>query len=95
MHNQELNELTKRNRQLLEQWTRIDIECSRVSEDLHLATGRLEQLRNDNANLRAEKKIWEVSKRINKSTDTNISVECSRPLGGGEQNISYGEISSF
>ena len=87
MHNQELNELTKRNRQLLEQWTRIDIECNRVSEDLHLATaGRLERLRNENANLRAEKKIWEVSKRINKSTDANISVECSRLLGGGEQN---------
>ena len=62
MHNQELNELTKRNRQLLEQWTRTDIECNRVSEDLHLTTGRLEQLRNENANLRAEKKIWEVSK---------------------------------
>jgi nucleoprotein TPR len=62
MHNQELNELTKRNRQLLDQWTRADIECNRVSEDLHLNTGRLEQLRNENANLRAEKKIWEVSK---------------------------------
>lgn len=67
MHNQELNELTKRNRQLLDQWTRTDIECNRVSgrvtEDLHLITGRLEQLRNENANLRAEKKIWEVSKQ--------------------------------
>jgi nucleoprotein TPR len=62
MHNQELGELTKRNRQLLDQWTRTDIECNRVSEDLHLATGRLEQLRNENANLRAEKNIWEVSK---------------------------------
>ena len=65
MHNQELDELTKRNRQLLDQWTRTDIECNRVSEDLHLATGRLEQLRNENANLRAEKKIWEVSKQRN------------------------------
>ena len=95
MHNQELDELTKRNRQLLEQWTRMDIECNRVSEDLHVATGRLEQLRNENANLRAEKKIWEVSRRIDRSTDTNIFVERSRSLGGGEQNIVYGEISSF
>ena len=62
MHNQELDELTKRNRQMLDQWTRSDIECNRISEDLHLTTGRLEQLRNENANLRAEKKIWEVSK---------------------------------
>lgn len=95
MHNQELNELTKRNRQLLDQWTRTDIECNRVSEDLHLTTARLEQLRNENANLRAEKKIWEVSKQRNQSIDTDIFVECSRPLGGGEQNIDYGEVSSF
>ena len=84
MHNQELNELTKRNRQLLDQWTRTDIECNRVSEDLHLTTGRLEQLRNENANLRAEKKIWEVSRQRNYSTDADILVERSKPLGGGE-----------
>lgn len=96
MHNQELNELTKRNRQLLDQWTRTDIECNRVSEDLHLTTGRLEQLRNENANLRAEKKIWEVSKHKETSRLMLIFfVERSRALGGGEQNIDYGEISSF
>ena len=65
MHNQELDELTKRNRHLLDQWTRADIECNRVSEDLHLTTGRLEQLRNENANLRAEKNIWEVGRQRN------------------------------
>ncbi|KAF8158177.1 hypothetical protein B0H34DRAFT_444170 [Crassisporium funariophilum] len=59
MHNRELNELTKRNRQLMDQWTRMDIECNRVTEDLQIATGRVEQLRNESANLRAEKKIWE------------------------------------
>ena len=95
MHNQELDELTKRNRQLLDQWTRTDIECNRVSEDLHLATGRLEQLRNENANFRAEKNIWEVGKQINRSIDANIFAERSRSLGRGEQNIGYGEISSF
>ena len=97
MHNQELNELTKRNRQLLDQWTRMDIECNRVSEDLHLTTGRLEQLRNENANLRAEKKIWEVNKnkQIDYNVHANIFIERSRSSGGGEQNIGYGEISSF
>lgn len=62
MDKQELSELSKRNRQLLDQWARMDMECNRVSEDLHLATGQIEQLRNENANFRAEKKIWEVSK---------------------------------
>ena len=95
MHNQELNELTKRNRQLLDQWTRTDIECNKVSEELHLTTGRLEQLRNENANFRAEKKIWEVSKQRNQSIDAELFVERSRPLGGGEQDIDYGAISSF
>lgn len=60
MHGRELDELTKRNQQLFDQLTRVDIECSRATEDLHVATSRIEQLRNECANLRAEKKIWEV-----------------------------------
>jgi len=60
MHGRELDELTKRNQQLFDQWTRVDIECSRATEDLQVTTGRIEQLRNECANLRAEKKIWEV-----------------------------------
>ncbi|KAJ7079784.1 hypothetical protein B0H15DRAFT_496126 [Mycena belliarum] len=59
MHNREIEDLTKRNQQLFDQWTRIDIECSRATEDLQTANGRIEQLRNECANLRAEKKIWE------------------------------------
>lgn len=61
MHGRELDDLTKRNQQLYDQWTRTDIECSRAMEDLQIATGRIEQLRNECANLRAEKNIWEVS----------------------------------
>lgn len=61
MHARELEDLTKRNQQLFDQWTRIDIECNRATEDLQVANGRVEQLRNECANLRAEKKIWEVS----------------------------------
>nr|UPW42857.1 nucleoprotein MLP2 [Hypsizygus marmoreus] len=59
MHGRELDDLTKRNQQLYDQWTRTDIECSRATEDLQIASGRTEQLRNECANLRAEKKIWE------------------------------------
>jgi nucleoprotein TPR len=60
VHGREIEDLTKRNQQLFDQWTRIDIECSRATEDLQTANGRIEQLRNESANLRAEKKIWEV-----------------------------------
>ncbi|KAK7028127.1 Protein mlp1 [Paramarasmius palmivorus] len=59
LHKQELDEMNKRNAQLFDQWTRADIECGRVTEDLRTAASRLEQLRNECANLRAEKKIWE------------------------------------
>lgn len=59
LHGRELDDLTKRNQQLFDQWTRVDVECSRVTEDLQISNGRVEQLRNECANLRAEKKIWE------------------------------------
>ena len=61
VHNFDLEEFGKRNAQLNEQNVRFDIECLRLSEELQVALSRLEQLRNDSANLRAEKKIWEVS----------------------------------
>ena len=64
MHVRDLDDLTKRNQQLYDQWTRIDIECSRATEDLQIATARMEQLRNECANLRAEKKIWEVCREV-------------------------------
>jgi len=60
LHSREVEELTKRNQQLFDQWTRLDIQCNRVTDDLQDANGRMEQLRNENANMRAEKKIWEV-----------------------------------
>jgi len=56
----EVDNLTKRNNQLQDRWMRLDIECNRLTEDLQVATGRIEQLRNENANLRAEKDIWQV-----------------------------------
>jgi nucleoprotein TPR len=60
MQSRELDDLTKRNSQLYDRYTRTDIECNRVTEDFLAANGRIEQLRNECANLRAEKKIWEV-----------------------------------
>jgi predicted nuclease with TOPRIM domain len=57
----DLDDLTKRNRDLYERFTAVDIECSRVSEDLIAANGQIDQLRNECANLRAEKRIWEVN----------------------------------
>lgn len=59
MQSKEVDNLVKRNQELYDQYMRIDIECNRVSEDLLSATNVIEQLRNDAANLRAEKNIWE------------------------------------
>ena len=59
MQSKEMENLSKRNQELYDQYARIDIECNRVSEDLLSATNIIEQLRNETANLRAEKKIWE------------------------------------
>jgi nucleoprotein TPR len=57
----DLDDLTKRNRDLYERFTSVDIECNRVTEYLIAANGQSDQLRNECANLRAEKKIWDVS----------------------------------
>ncbi|OSD07459.1 hypothetical protein PYCCODRAFT_1456277 [Trametes coccinea BRFM310] len=73
----ENDDLQKRNQHLYDQYTRIDIECNRMSEDLLASNSLLEQLRNECANLRAEKKIWEsVQGRLveeNKSLATERS----------------------
>ncbi|KAJ3986855.1 hypothetical protein F5890DRAFT_925112 [Lentinula detonsa] len=76
LQNQEINDLTKRNQQLLDQWTRVDIECGRVTEDLHVASGRVEQLRSECANLRAEKGIWEGVQ--NRLVEENKSLAMER-----------------
>lgn len=59
MQTKDLDGLRKRNQELYDQYTRIDVECNRVTEDLLSATNIIEQLRNETANLRAEKNIWE------------------------------------
>ena len=57
----DFDDLTKRHRDLNERFTTVDIKYNRVTEDLTTANGYLDQLRNECANLRAEKRIWEVS----------------------------------
>jgi nucleoprotein TPR len=61
----EIESLAKRHQYLLEKFTRADIECHKFTEDLLTANAKLDQLRNESANLRAEKKIWEVSQLLN------------------------------
>ncbi|KAJ7600871.1 hypothetical protein C8J56DRAFT_1019894 [Mycena floridula] len=76
MHGQEVDDLNKRNQQLFDQWTRVDIECGRLSEDLRVSSGQVEQLRNECANLRAEKKIWESAQT--RLTDENKTLAMER-----------------
>ncbi|KAL0058021.1 Protein mlp1 [Marasmius tenuissimus] len=71
LHRQEFDELNKRNAHLFDQWTRADIERGRLTEDLRTASSRVEQLRNECSNLRAEKKIWEaVHSRLTEENKT-------------------------
>lgn len=72
----EVENLSKRNNQLQDQWMRLDIECNRLTEDLQVATGRVEQLRNENANLRAEKDIWQGTQ--NRLLEENRALSLDR-----------------
>ena len=60
----ENDDLLSRNQKLFDQYTRMDIEVNRMSEDLLTSNQFLEQLRNECANLRAEKKIGEVRETV-------------------------------
>ena len=64
MQSHEVDTLRKRNQQLDDQFIRADIACSHATEDLLEAKRQVEHLRNECANLRAEKKIWEVCKTV-------------------------------
>ncbi|KAF8903177.1 hypothetical protein CPB84DRAFT_810991 [Gymnopilus junonius] len=75
-HNLEIEELSKRNNHLHEQNVRFDIECLRLTDELQVAVGRVEQLRNENANLRAEKKISDSVQ--NRLVEENRSLAMER-----------------
>lgn len=61
MQTQEMEGLSKRNTKLFEDTTRANMEYNRVAEDLVVANNRVEQLRNECSNLKAERSIWESS----------------------------------
>ncbi|PCH39913.1 hypothetical protein WOLCODRAFT_88363 [Wolfiporia cocos MD-104 SS10] len=74
----EIDNLSKRNQQLYDQYLRTDIECNRVIDELTVAKAKVEQLQNESANLRAEKRIWEgVQERLIEENRA-ISTERSR-----------------
>ncbi|CAL1712475.1 unnamed protein product [Somion occarium] len=78
MQSRELESQGRRNQELYDQYTRVDIECNRVSEDLLSSKSFAEQLRNECANLRAEKRIWEsVQARLVEENRT-LNVERSQ-----------------
>jgi septal ring factor EnvC (AmiA/AmiB activator) len=85
MQNRELDNLTKHNTKLLDQYTRIDIKCSHATEASIAANSRIEQLRNECANLRAEKKIWEVciKNAAHIYVIESLSSERAKPPRGG------------
>lgn len=57
----DMEELRQRYDHTYDKWTRTDIEYARATEELVVLEGKLEIMRNECANLRAEKGIWEVS----------------------------------
>lgn len=61
MHERESQDLRKRNQQLQDQYARLDVASNHATEELASAHDQIERLRNECSNLRAEKKIWEVS----------------------------------
>ncbi|TFY64347.1 hypothetical protein EVJ58_g2677 [Rhodofomes roseus] len=75
--NRELDSLSKRNQDLYDQYMRIDIECNRVSEEFLVANGQLDKLRNECANLRAERKIWQSVQDRLEEENRILSVERS------------------
>lgn len=57
----DMDELRKRYDIVCDKWTRTDVEFARATEELSVLEGKMEIMRNECANLRAEKGIWDVS----------------------------------
>jgi len=94
MQNRELDNLVKRNTKLSDQLTRTDIECNNATEGFMAANNRIEQLRNECANLRAEKKIWEVRVKITMYIDVTeiLFPERAKPPCRRQQDFGSGAI---
>ncbi|TDL22268.1 hypothetical protein BD410DRAFT_789007 [Rickenella mellea] len=70
--------LSKRNQQLYDQYTRLDIACNHANEELLAANGQIERLRNETANLRAEKRVWAGVQERLVNENATLSIERSR-----------------
>ncbi|KAG6850340.1 hypothetical protein H0H93_014613 [Arthromyces matolae] len=75
-HDQDLAALNKRHQEAYDRFTRAEIEANRATEELQVVTSRIEQLRNECANLKAEKKIWEGIQ--NRLVEENKSLTLER-----------------
>jgi nucleoprotein TPR len=74
----ENSELQKRSQVLSEAAAKQDLRTQQVAEDLVEAKGLLESMRNEIANLKAEKKLWkEIQDRLNQDNE-NLMNERSR-----------------
>ncbi|KAI0999843.1 hypothetical protein K3495_g8355 [Podosphaera aphanis] len=70
----ENKELQKRSELLSEAAAKQDIRTQQVAEDLVEAKGLLESMRNENANLKAEKKLWkDIQERLNQDNEALVN----------------------
>ncbi|KAG6891509.1 hypothetical protein C0992_005042 [Termitomyces sp. T32_za158] len=77
-HDRDLAALNKRYQDAYDRFTRAEIESNRATEELQVVTGRFEQLRNDCANLKAEKKVSEgIQNRLVEENKT-LALERSK-----------------
>jgi nucleoprotein TPR len=66
----ENNELQKRSQTLAEAAAKQDLRTQQVAEDLIEAKGMVESMRNENANLKAEKNLWkEIQDRLSQDNE--------------------------
>ena len=66
----ENNELQKRSQSLSEAAAKQDLRTQQVAEDLVEAKGIIESMRNENANLKAEKKLWkDIQDRLSQDNE--------------------------
>ncbi|CZR57122.1 related to nucleoprotein TPR [Phialocephala subalpina] len=70
MIQKENTELQSRSQNLSEASAKQDLRTQQVAEDLIEAKGLLESMRNENANLKAEKKLWkDIQDRLNQDNE--------------------------
>lgn len=77
----ESKELQKRNQTMSESAAKQDIRTQQVAEDLVEARGLLESMRSENANLKAEKRLWkDIQERLSQDNES-LMQEKSRLNG--------------